>query len=417
MKKIKVLKCIGCGKEYNEEDVKYNCELCGANIDVIYDYNLVKKRITYEELKENHIYDMWRYWDILPVEDLKNLPPLKIGYTPLYKYQRFADELSIADLYIKDDSRNPSGSVKDRSSALVIKRVIETIDEEKRVVSCASNGNVALSLAMISASCGIKSVVFVPKTILTPDLALSYISGANVIVVDGSYDDAYELSIKASEKFGWYNRNTGYNPYTREGEKTIAFELCEQLEWEVCDKIFVPVGDGTLISAIWKGFLEFKKLGFIDKLPELVGVVVEESNAIYNSFVNNKDSITPVSGKTLCRSLSVKTPHDGLAALLSIRESNGFVVNVKDAEIISLAREFSSKTGLSPDLSSLSTYAALKKSIAENKVEKKDSVILILTGSGLKENWDVESKITKIKKRMIRPDIVELEKILVNLNI
>lgn len=361
MKKISMLKCINCGKEHEEEEVKYVCNSCGGNLEVIYDYNLIKKRFNHDELKENRFYDIWRYSDLLPIEDLKDIPPLKIGYTPLYKNKKLADELDISELYIKDDTRNPSASFKDRASAVIVKRVIETLDEDKRIIATASTGNAASSLACISASVGVKNIIFVPETAPLPKITQLLVFGATVIMVKGTYDDAFDLCVKACEHFGWYNRNTGYNPYTREGKKTAAFEICEQLEWEVPDKVFVPVGDGNIISGIWKGFLEFKKIGFIDKLPKLVAVQAENSNAVYKAFEEKLNNIEPVSGETVCDSISVKIPRDGLGALISLRESEGFAVNVSDKEVISAMREFASNTGIFAEPSAAATYAGLKK--------------------------------------------------------
>ncbi|HOJ86653.1 MAG: threonine synthase [Elusimicrobiales bacterium] len=414
MKKISMLKCINCGKEHEEEEVKYVCNSCGGNLEVIYDYNLIKKRFNHDELKENRFYDIWRYSDLLPIEDLKDIPPLKIGYTPLYKNKKLADELDISELYIKDDTRNPSASFKDRASAVIVKRVIETLDEDKRIIATASTGNAASSLACISASVGVKNIIFVPETAPLPKITQLLVFGATVIMVKGTYDDAFDLCVKACEHFGWYNRNTGYNPYTREGKKTAAFEICEQLEWEVPDKVFVPVGDGNIISGIWKGFLEFKKIGFIDKLPKLVAVQAENSNAVYKAFEEKLNNIEPVSGETVCDSISVKIPRDGLGALISLRESEGFAVNVSDKEVISAMREFASNTGIFAEPSAAATYAGLKKAISEKKVDKGDSVLILITGSGLKDIETAKKSVPKAYK--IQPEMKELEKIMVSIN-
>ncbi len=414
MKKISMLKCINCGREHEEEEVKYVCNSCGGNLEVIYDYNLIKKRFNHDELKENRFYDIWRYSDLLPIEDLKDIPPLKIGYTPLYKNKKLADELDISELYIKDDTRNPSASFKDRASAVIVKRVVETLDEDKRIIATASTGNAASSLACISASVGVKNIIFVPETAPLPKITQLLVFGATVIMVKGTYDDAFDLCVKACEHFGWYNRNTGYNPYTREGKKTAAFEICEQLEWEVPDKVFVPVGDGNIISGIWKGFLEFKKIGFIDKLPKLVAVQAENSNAVYKAFQEKLNNIEPVSGETVCDSISVKIPRDGLGALISLRESEGFAVNVSDKEVISAMREFASNTGIFAEPSAAATYAGLKKAISEKKVDKGDSVLILITGSGLKDIETAKKSVPKAYK--IQPEMKELEKIMVSIN-
>jgi threonine synthase len=410
MKKIKTLKCISCGKEHSLDEVKYVCSACGGNLEVIYDYNLIKKRFTQDELKENSYLDMWRYADILPVDDLKDVSPLRIGYTPLYRNKRLADEIGVGEIYIKDDTTNPSSSFKDRASAVVVKRLLETYDDDKRIIATASTGNAASSLSCISASLGIKNIIFVPETAPIPKITQLLVFGANVIMVKGSYDDAFDLCVKACDEFGWYNRNTGYNPFTREGKKTAAFEICEQLEWEVPDKVFVPVGDGNIISGIWKGFLEFKKIGFIDKLPKLVAVQSENSNAVYNAFIKNTTTIEPVSGETICDSISVKIPRDGLAALIALKESGGFAVNVSDKEVLVAVKEFASKTGVFAEPSAAAVYAGLKKAVNEDKVDRGDSVLLLITGSGLKDIDSARKAISKAYR--IEPDMNELKKII-----
>ena len=411
MKKVLFLKCIMCGKEHNINEVKYVCNSCGGNLEVIYDYNLIKKRFSYEELKANPHYDMWRYFDILPVEDLKGISPLKVGFTPLYKNERLSDELELEMVYIKDDTINPTASFKDRATNVVVKRAIETLDEENRIIAIASRGNAASSLAAITASLGIKAIIFVPSTAPKAKIAQLAAYGASVISVRGTYDDAFDLCLKACETFGWYNGSSGYNPYTREGKKTAAFEICEQLEWEVPDKIFVPVGDGNIISGIWKGFLEFKKIGFIDKLPKIIAVQSEESNAIYKAFTENLEKIPIVSGKTICDSISVKSPKDGFAALLAIKESGGFAINVTDKEVKTATKEFASKTGIFAEPSASAVYAALKKAKNEKKVEKGDSVLLLITGSGLKDVSPVEDFVKK-EIKVIDPNIEDLKNII-----
>lgn len=411
MKKIKILRCVSCSKEFDANEIKYTCSSCGGNVEVVYDYNLIKKRIDIEELKENKYYDIWRYIDLLPVEDLKGISNLKVGYTPLYKNERISDELGISSVYIKDDTRNPSGSLKDRATAVLLKKLFDFYDDDKRVIATASTGNAASSLSCLSASLGVKNIIFVPQTIPLSKLTQLLVFGAKVIMVKGNYDDAFDLCIKACDEFGWYNRNTGYNPYTREGKKTVSFEICEQLEWEVPDYMFVPVGDGNIISGVWKGFLEFKKIGFIDKLPKLVGVQAGESDSIYLAY-NKKLSVPQrVSGNTICDSISVKLPKDGVAALIAIKESQGTVIHVEDKEVLSAMAEFSSKTGVFAESSASATYAALKKAVANKIINKNESVLLLITGNGLKDIESAIKSVSNISYKKISPDINELKKI------
>lgn len=410
MKKISFLRCLRCGKEHELADVIYICDVCGSNLEVIYDYNLVKKRFKIKELEENKFFDIWRYIDLLPIEDLKGIPPLRVGYTPLYRFKRLADEYDVDTIFIKDESQNPSFSLKDRATAVVLKRMFDVIDEKNRVVTCASTGNIASSTACLSASMGVKSVIFVPSKIPEPKLLEVFMHGANIVKVEGNYDEAYEICVEASKKYGWYNRNTGYNPFTREGKKTISFEIVEQLEWEVPDFIFVSVGDGNLISGVWKGFLEFKKLGFIDKLPKLVGVQAGSSNAIYNAFEKNTENIEPVQAQTICDSIAVKTPKDALAALIAIRESQGFLINVTDEEVLDASVELSTKVGIFVEPSASSVFAGFKKSRSNNKIESNETVLLILGGSGLKDT-SIKDRVKLKSGIKIKPDIKELDRL------
>lgn len=411
MKKIKTLQCLRCGKDYDIDEVKYTCLACGGNLQVLYDYNLVKKRLSYEELKENRHMDIWRYIDLLPVADLKSIPDLQVGFTPLYREKALAEKLGIEEVLIKDDSRNPSASFKDRASAVIAARAFET---DQKIICAASTGNAASSLACITAKMDIKTVIFVPEKAPEAKIAQLLVFGANVIKVKGNYDAAFDLSIKASQEFGWYNRNTGYNPFTREGKKTCAFEICEQLEWEVPDWVFVPVGDGNIISGIWKGFLEFKKIGFIEKLPKLMAVQAEKSSAVKNALESDGE-IKPVSGDTIADSISVSLPRDGFAALMAIKDSGGNAIAVSDEEILSAIPELARETGIFAEPAAASVYAGLKKAISNKMIDKGDSVLLLVTGSGLK---DIQSAMKTVKKPYsIKPDLKSLKDVVIEIGL
>ncbi|MDA8131208.1 MAG: threonine synthase [Elusimicrobia bacterium] len=405
MKKIKTLQCIRCGKDHKLDETKYNCTACGGNLQVLYDYNLIKKRMNFEELSENQDRSIWRYLDILPVSSLKDTPPVQVGWTPLYRAEKMGDEIGVPNLYVKDDGRNPSASFKDRASAVVTARAIEL---EEKVVTCASTGNAASSLACMTGSLDMKTVIFVPETAPAPKVAQLLVYGAAVIMVKGTYDDAFELCLKASQEYGWYNRSTGINPFTREGKKTCAFEICEQLDWETPDKVFVPVGDGNIISGIWKGFVEFHRLGFIDRLPQLVAVQAEKSDAVKRAFETGGD-IQPVSGQTVADSISVSLPRDGLAAVMAVRDSKGFALSVTDNEILSAIPAIARGSNVFAEPAAAATYAGLLKAVREEKVKENESVVLLVTGNGLK---DVQSAMKSVGKPIvIKPELAELKKV------
>ncbi|MBI4801659.1 MAG: threonine synthase [Elusimicrobia bacterium] len=405
MKKIKTLQCINCGRDHKLTEVKYTCASCGGNLQVIYDYNLIKKRLNYEVLKENHDLTLWRYMEILPLAGFKMIPPVQVGWTPLYKVERLGAAAGVPNLYIKDDGRNPSASFKDRASAVVIARAREL---KEKVITTASTGNAASSLACLTGSLDMKTVIFVPEIAPAPKVAQLLVFGAAVIMIKGAYDDAFDLCLKAAAEYGWYNRSTGINPFTREGKKTCAFEICEQMKWETPDKVFVSVGDGNIISGMWKGFVEFHRLGIIEKLPQLVAVQAEKSDAVKRAFESGGD-IQPVSGETIADSISVSLPRDGMAAVMAIRDSKGFAVSVTDAEILSAIPEIARGSNVFAEPAAAATYAGLRKAAKEGKVKDSESVVLLISGNGLK---DVQSAVKACGRPFhINPDMDELKKL------
>lgn len=342
----------------------------------------------------------------MPIEDLKYIPPVQVGWTPLYRAEKMAAELGVHNVYVKDDGRNPSASFKDRAGAIVVAHAREI---GEKVITTASTGNAASSLACLTGSLDMKTVIFVPKTAPAPKIAQLLVFGAEVIMVNGTYDDAFDLCLKASKEYGWYNRSTGINPFTREGKKTCAFEICEQLEWETPDKVFVSVGDGNIISGLWKGFVEFKRLGIIDKLPQMIAVQAENSNAVKLAVDNNSDDIPAVSGNTIADSISVSVPRDGLAAALAVRDSKGFAVSVSDQEILAGIPKVARGVGVFAEPAAAATYAGLEKAVNEGKVSPNDTVVMVVTGNGLK---DVNSAMKSVgQPNLINPSMDELKKL------
>jgi len=406
MKKVIGLECIRCGKEYKLKETNYVCLSCGGNLNVAYDYNLIKKRLTYKTLDANPDKSIWRYIDILPVEELRAVPPVHVGWTPLYKAEKLGEAVGIPSLFIKDDGRNPTCSFKDRASAVVVARALELGETN---ITSASTGNAAASLACLTGSLAMRTIIFVPKNAPAPKVAQLLVYGAQVLMVDGSYDEAFELCINASREYGWYNRNTGYNPFTREGKKTCAFEICEQLEWEAPDKVFVSVGDGNIISGLWKGFSDFKKLGIIEKMPQMVAVQAEASNAVKLAFEGDGE-IRPVSGKTIADSISVSIPRDGMAAVRALKESGGFAVSVTDEEILKAIPEIARGVNVFAEPAASAAYAGLKKAAASGQVKEGESVVVVITGNGLK---DIESAMKSVGKPYhIKPSMESLKKLI-----
>lgn len=395
MKKILNLQCINCGKEHKTSETDFVCTACGGNLEVNYDYKLISRRFSIGKLKDNTHFDMWRYMDLLPINDHDKVPHVHVGWTPMYHCKELAHELEISHLFIKDEGRNPTGSIKDRGSAVAVARALEL---DKEIIADASTGNASDSLACLTASLPMKSVIFTPTSVPEPKLVQLLVYGAEVITVEGSYDNAFDLCRKAVEENGWYSRAAGFNPYTREGKKTCAFEICEQLEWEAPDKVIVAAGDGTILSGLWKGFVDFNKLGIIERMPQMIAVQAAGSAAIKNAF-ESKTEVSAVQAHTVADSILVNYPRDAQLALQALEESGGFALTVTDEEIIQAIPELARKANIFAEPAGAAVYAALKKLAAEGKIERDETVVLVVGGNGLK---DIDSALKSVSK----PDVI-----------
>ena len=304
----------------------------GGNLDVILDYDGLKKKYQVDDFTCRDDPSLWRYLPLLPVAglDAEQTPLGQAGGTPVYTLTGLGEKLGVKNLWLKDESRNPTASFKDRASAIVVARAREIKAE---VVVTASTGNAGAALAGMAAAVGQKAIIFAPKTAPQAKVAQLLIFGAKVILVDGTYDDAFDLTVKAADEFGWYCRNTGYNPFTAEGKKTAALEIWE---WWLSKKseskqsnkaitIIVSVGDGNIISGIHKGFKDLLALGWIEQIPRIMGVQAEGSAAIANAFRDGTENITPVSATTIADSISVDLPRDGVRAVRAVKETGGDV--------------------------------------------------------------------------------------------
>nr|MBN1229170.1 pyridoxal-phosphate dependent enzyme [Anaerolineae bacterium] len=269
MKHVLNLQCTICGKIYQPDEVEYICPLHGddGNLDVVYDYDAIADHVRLNGLMEAE--SIWRYKALMPIAYDAPTPPLVVGNTPLYRADNVAGALGLNKLWFKDDGRNPTASLKDRASALILAKAMS---EGRELVTTASTGNAAAALAGLAASVQMPTVIFVPKSAPVAKITQLLVYGAHVLLVDGTYDDAFDLCLQASREYGWYCRNTGYNPYTAEGKKTVAYEICEQLSGKpgtfvAPDVLLVSVGDGNIISGIHKGFKDLLALGWIDQMP------------------------------------------------------------------------------------------------------------------------------------------------------
>ena len=397
-------KCVDCGRDIAIGETEYVCPACGGNLDVLYDYDRVRLELTKSRLSENRNFTMWRYRPLLPIEDSSLVPPLKIGWTPIYDCATIARRHGLKKFLIKDDGRNPTASFKDRPSALA---ALKAREAGATIITTASSGNAGSALAGVCASMGMRSVIFVPASAPVAKLAQLQIYGATVLLVEGTYDEAYDLCIKASRHFGWYQRSTGYNPFTREGKKTAALEIGEQLNWQLPDKLFVAVGDGNIISGLWKGFNDLSQLGLIGKLPQMFGVQSDAASAIVDA-VHSDGVIRQAPANTLADSINVGNPRDGKMAVRAIKESGGSGVKVSDEEIIAAIPLLARETGVFAEPAAAAAYAGFMKLCESGGIASDERVLLMLTGNGLK---DIDNARRAVNEPMhVRPDFDELVK-------
>ncbi len=383
MDQVVSLRCMLCGMEYHPREVTYTCPACGPEgiLDVIYDYALIARRLTKRKLAANRVMSIWRYLDLLPLNPQAPRPPLQVGWTPLYRVQLLGRKLGCPHLYIKDDGRNPTASFKDRASAIGVAKAMEL---GHQVIACASTGNAASSLAGISASVGLSSIIFVPHDAPKAKLAQLVTYGARVFSVRGTYDQAFDLCLEAATKFGWYSRNTAHNPYLSEGKKTAALEICEQLRWRPPDAVFVSVGDGCVIGGLWKGFYDLLRVGLIDRIPRLVGVQAEGCQPIKWAWETGQPVGTVVP-RTIADSIAVGHPRDAHKALRAVRESHGFMVAVSDEEILEAMGLLARETGIFGEPAGVAGFAGLRKALSDRKIGSGERVVAVVTGSGLKD--------------------------------
>ena len=380
MKNVKYGKCVKCGKTYEAVPHQTNCE-CGGILDIVYDYDYIKTQLTKEKLAARRDMTMWRYRELLPIEETAENTPLRVGNSPLYEEPRLAEELGLGRLWVKDDGQNPTASLKDRASAMAVAKAREAGAE---VIACSSTGNAASSLAGNAAAAGLKTYIFVPSRAPKGKVAQLMTFGATVISVEGSYEDTFELSKAAIDRWGWYNRNAAINPYLSEGKKTVSLEIAEQLNWQMPDYLAISVGDGCTIAGVWKGLKDLHAIGFIDRLPRLISVQAEGCCPLNRAIAEGKPW-HPMEENTLADSIAVGVPRNADKALMAIRESNGIVVNVSDAEIMAAQKLLGRTCGVFGEPAGVTGTAGVKKLCEQGVLGKNDTVVSVVTGNGLKD--------------------------------
>lgn len=381
MKNVISAVCVSCGAEHEATPNVTTCKKCGGILDIKYDYKYIKSQVTKDMMADRKENSMWRYKEFLPVTGEAKRPKLRVGWSPMYKSERLAEQLGIKELYIKDDGINPTASLKDRASAMAVVKAEEAgVD----TIACSSTGNAASSLAGNSAAAGFKTYIFVPERAPKGKVSQLMIFGATVISVKGSYEDTFRLSAEAIERWGWYNRNAAINPYLMEGKKTVALEIAEQLNWKMTDYVALSVGDGCTIGGVWKGFKDLYAAGFIDKLPKIISVQAAGCFPINRAFRADKPW-EPMEENTIADSIAVGVPRNPTKALNAIRESGGIAIEVTDEEILATMKYLGRNCGVFGEPAGVAGTAGLKKACEMGMIPKDATVTSIVTGNGLKD--------------------------------
>lgn len=388
MKHVLCCKCVKCGKEYAAKPDVTACD-CGGILDVIYDYDSIKQVLNKEVLESRDDPTMWRYRELLPIEEDTTPAGLRVGMSPLYEAQNIAADLGIKKLYIKDDGINPTASLKDRASAMAVTKAIEAGYD---TIACSSTGNAASSLAGNAAKAGLKTYIFVPARAPKGKIAQLMMFGANLTAVDGSYEETFELSKAAIDKYGWYNRNAAINPYLSEGKKTVAHEIIEQMHFKAPDYVAVSVGDGCTVAGVYKGLYDMFMVGLTDKIPRIISVQAQGCCPI-NTAVMTGEEWQPQEENTYADSIAVGVPRNPDKAINAIRNSGGLCVNVTDDEIREAQKYLAKNAGVFGEPAGVTATAGLMKLSREGKLPQDATIVSIVTGNGLK---DIDSAIKTV---------------------
>ncbi len=398
------LRCSECGAEYAEDRALLVCPTCtegqraGGSTRGVLEIEMLDLPGTWPDESPA---DPRFLAAFLPVRGPDSFPAFPAGDTPLLPAPRLGAELGIERLWIKDDTRNPSGSTKDRASLLVAAKAIEY---DFRTIAAASTGNAGTALAAAGAASGLETVLFVPASAPEAKLVQILSYGSRLVPVDATYDVAFELCLAACRKFGWYNRNTALNPYTIEGKKTAALEIARSMAPDVPDVVVVPVGDGVILSGIARGFADLQAAGLIIRQPRLVAVQPEGSAAIADAWAAGLDDVTRVPGAhSVADSLTVEAPRNARLCLRHIRESGGAAVSVTDDDILAAIPRLASASGVFAEPAAAAALAGLEEALRKGIVEHSESTVLLITGNGLK---DVPAAARAVERpEPVRPDL------------
>ena len=400
---VKGLKCRECGRPYPKEAL-YVCEYCFGSLEVVYNYEKIKEILTRSEI-ESRPKNLWRYKELLPI-DGKPTDGLNSGFTPLVEAKNLARALGVKELYIKDDSTNhPTLSFKDRVVAVALSKAKEFGFD---TVACASTGNLANSVASQAATARLKSYIFIPADLEMGKVVGTLIYKPNLVAVEGNYDEVNKLCSEIAAKYKWAFVNINIRPYYAEGSKTVGYEIIEQFGWKTPRHIISPCAGGSLITKIWKAINEFKKIGLIDGIhTKMYAAQAEGCAPIVNAIKENSEIIRPVKPRTIAKSLAIGNPADGYYACGTVKESGGWGDSATDDEIVDAIKLLAETEGIFTETAGGVTLAVTKKLIEKGKIPKDESIVICITGNGMKTQEAILEKIGKPIK--IKPILSSFE--------
>ncbi|WP_411966151.1 threonine synthase [Haloferax sp. YSMS24] len=399
---VETLECTLCGATYDPEQVIYTCpnhEGVAGILEVKYDYDVVDDQ--FDEPLDGNIPNQWKYRAFLPVDTDATPVTLDEGGTPLLDAPRLSDALDVT-VRIKNDGQNPTGCFKDRATSIAVTKARHA---GRDVVTCASTGNAAASLAGYAARGGLDCRIFVPAAAPDGKLVQPRVYGADVLAVEGSYDEAYDLSLDVTDSYGWYNRNAAINPFQIEGKRTVGHELAEQTQDEIPDWIVFSMGDGCTIAGCWKGFREFAELGYVDDTPKMLGVQPTGASAIHDAF-HEYDDIDTVAD-TLADAVAVGRPRNTLKACRALEESGGTALTVTDEEILHAETLLGRTEGVYAEPAGAAPIAGIREARERGIIAADESVVAVVTGIGLKDTAGAKRAVGPVTE--IAPSLDDVE--------
>jgi len=404
MDHVTTLECTICEKEYDPDQIIYTCpehEGVKGILEVKYDYDVIDDN--FDADLDGNIQSQWKYEAFLPVDDDAEVVTLNEGGTDLFDAPNLSEELGVETL-VKDDGRNPTGCFKDRASSIAVTKAKHA---GRDIITCASTGNAAASLSGYAARGGLDCRIFVPGAAPAGKLAQPLVYGADVLAVNGSYDEAYDLSVEVTDEYGWYNRNAAINPFQVEGKRTVGHELAEQsvVRGEVPDWVVFSMGDGCTIAGAWKGFKEFYDLGYVDDYPKMLGVQAEGASAIHDAFQGHED-IDDIAD-TIADSIAVGRPRNTIKACRAPQESGGDTVLVSDEEILEAEKLLGSTEGIYAEPAGATPVAGVQEALEQGIIERDETVVVVSTGFGLKDTESAKKATGDVNR--IEPELSEVE--------